>query len=80
MTKNPLIETIGWYGVLALLAAYVLLTFGVLASNNPWYQILNVTGAIGIVTEAFNRKNYQPAVLNTIWALVGIIALIKLII
>jgi hypothetical protein len=78
--RTAIIEGFGWYGVLALLAAYALLTFGIIGSNNIWYQALNVTGAIAIVADALNQRNYQPAVLNIIWAVVGLIALIRIII
>lgn len=80
MKKNKIIELVGWYGVVAILAAYMLLSFGFIASNSLIYQILNGTGALGIVLDALKDKNYQPAVLNTIWALVAIFALFKILI
>ena len=72
------INYVGWYGVLAILTAYALLSFKVIGPQNSVYQLLNLTGALGIITEAWSRKDMQPAALNSIWALVALIALIRL--
>jgi hypothetical protein len=69
----------GWYGVIAILLAYILVSFSVLKSNSFGYQILNLTGALGIILEAVSKKDAQPAVLNTVWALIALIAIISLI-
>ena len=73
----PFSEVFGWYGVIAILAAYALLSLGMLHGNDLAYQILNLTGAIGVCYDAYKQKNWQPAVLNFIWALIAIIALVK---
>lgn len=80
MKKNIVVEIIGWYGVLAILGAYALLSFGFLNSNSLIYQILNGTGALGIAYDAFKDKNYQPAVLNVIWLIIAVIAIINILI
>lgn len=71
-------ETAGWYGVVAVLAAYVLLNFGMLRAEDPWYLFLNATGAIGIAVDAYQQKNWQPLVLNLVWFAVAVIALFRL--
>jgi len=75
LNKNVCIEIYGWYGALGLLVAYFLSSFGILSPQNVWYQALNITAALGIVTISFHKKAYQPGVLNAIWAIIGIIAL-----
>lgn len=80
MKKNIVVEIIGWYGVLAILGAYALLSFGVFSPNNIFYQILNGTGALGIVLVSFRKKTYQPAVLNVIWLIIAVIAIINILI
>jgi uncharacterized membrane protein len=77
--KQKVTETIGWYGVLAILVAYTLVTFNVIHAKSYPYQILNLTGALGLVFEAASKKDKQPAVLNVVWALVAVIAIIQLI-
>lgn len=69
---------IGWVGVLCILCAYILLSFGFFGATSLWYQVLNSLGALGIVYSSFCKKNFQPAVLNIIWALVGIVSIIKI--
>lgn len=78
--KNILVEAYGWYGAVGLLAAYALSTFGVLSPEDAWYQIINVTAALGIVTVSLYKKTYQPGILNIIWAIVGLAALVKILI
>ncbi len=77
--KNKLISLFGWYGVLAIVLAYTLSNFNLIETTNINYQILNITGALGIVTDSLNDKDYQPVVLNIIWMLVGLVGLFNII-
>ncbi len=70
---------LGWYGVLAILSAYFLISFEVLKADSPLYQLLNLTGAIGIIIETLSKKDLQPAILNIVWALIAAVTLIRLI-
>ncbi len=76
--KQKVIEALGWYGTVAIVGAYALTSFGLLDSSNIWYQILNLTGAIGIVIVSFSKKAYQPGVLNIIWTVIALIAIFKI--
>ncbi len=72
-----MVEIFGWYGALGLLVAYVLSSFGVFGPENLWYQLINLTAALGIVTVSFYRRNYQPGVLNVFWAIIAAIAIFR---
>jgi hypothetical protein len=74
------IEMFGWYGAVGLLAAFALSSFSILDSSNIWYQAINITAALGIVAVSFYKKTYQPGVLNLIWAIIGLVALINILI
>lgn len=76
--NGKLSEIIGWYGTVAIVGSYGLSSFGLLSSQSLVYQILNVTGAVGIVVISLRKKTYQPAVLNIVWTVIGLIALIKI--
>lgn len=76
--RNIITETFGWYGVVAIVGAYALLSFGIITSDSLLYQGLNLTGAIGIVVDALDDKNTQPAVLNIIWATIALIAIVNI--
>lgn len=78
MQQKILDETIGWYGTCAIVLAYALVSFNVLSPSTFLYQILNGTGALGIVYISFKKKAYQPGVLNIIWAIIATIAIIRL--
>ncbi len=78
--KNKAIPVAGWYGVLAILLAYGLVTFNVVAAKSYVYQLLNLTGAVGLVAEAASKRDVQPAALNIVWAIVAAIAVIQLIV
>lgn len=67
LKPNWFTEGYGWVGVVFILAAYALLTFGVLDSDNWIYHALNAVGSVGIVIDALAQKNWQPAVLNVVW-------------
>jgi predicted membrane metal-binding protein len=76
--KHRVENYFGWYGVLAILLAYLLLSFNVIASKSLSYQLLNLTGALGIIAEATSKKDTQPAVLNIVWAIIAIFAIIRI--
>lgn len=78
--KNKLFEIYGWYGTFVIVLAYVLVSFSIIDATNVWYQVLNGTGALGIVAVSFHHKNYQPGVLNIIWSIIAIIAIVKILI
>lgn len=64
---NIFVEYLGWYGALAMIAAYGLYAFGILAGDSIWYHLLNLTGALGIITVSVYKKVWQPAVLSVMW-------------
>ncbi len=75
---NKLIEIFGWYGTCAIVLAYALVSFSVINADSLVYQLLNLTGALGIVAVSFHKKNYQPGVLNIIWFVVALIAIVSI--
>ena len=54
MNKDKLIELFGWYGTITIILAYALISFSLLAPTSLWYQLLNGTGALGIVAVSFH--------------------------
>ena len=70
-------ECIGWYGVIAILIAYIGNMLGWMDVHNTIYLILNITGSLGILIDAAQQKNWQPVVLNAIWMVIALIGLMK---
>lgn len=71
-------EIIGWYGAIAIVIAYAGVSYELLSPTALLFQLLNATGAIGIVYISFKKKTYQPGVLNIIWAVIATVAIIRL--
>jgi len=77
--KIKLIEFLGWYGVVATIVAYILVSFLILSPTSLLYQALNFTGAIGVTIETYYRKDYQPFWLNLIWAFIALMAILNIV-
>jgi len=78
--KTILAEAVGWYGAVAIVAAYALVSFGVMTADSVGYQLLNFTGAIGVIVISLVKGAKQPAVLNIFWAIIALIAIVQLLI
>lgn len=74
---NKLIELFGWYGTVAIVTAYALVSFSVLQPTDIAYQLLNGTGALGIVLVSFRKRAYQPGMLNIVWTTIAAVAITK---
>lgn len=76
--KNLLIEAIGWIGAALLLAAFALTSYGVLAGVSLEYQLINLAGSVILAVYTYFKKAYPNTVLNIIWVLISIIAIINI--
>jgi len=74
---HTLIEAIGWYGVVAIVLAYLLLSLGQVEPSGSLYLWLNLTGAAAIIVHSLLKKDYQPLVLNLVWLVIALIALTR---
>lgn len=79
MKNSKLIEIFGWYGAGAIITAYALLSYEILSPHSIAYQLLNLSGAIGVLVDSWKQRNYQPVVINIFWAVIAIIALLRLV-
>ena len=78
MTIELLIDVVGWLGAGMILGAYALLTAGKIAARSVAYQGLNVVGALGFIANGWWHGAMPSAVLNVIWAGIGMVALWKM--
>ncbi len=72
-------EAIGWTGVISLMGAYMLSSFGFLSVQSYPYQLLNIFGALFIIYISYKKQVYQSVILNLMWFIIGIIAFIQII-
>ena len=70
-------DILGWVGVLFILTAFTLITFGYINASDIVYGILNLIGALGIIVSSYAKKDFQPIILNVVWLLVAAIGIIK---
>jgi hypothetical protein len=77
-TRSMIVNAVGWFGVIAILLAYTLLNVSVIEVHDHAYQLLNLAGALGILCSSLYDKDYQPAVLNLIWAIIAVGGLFRL--
>lgn len=76
--RSKAIGALGWYGVTAILLAYVLVSFNIIPAQSWQYQLLNFTGASGVLVISYMKQARQPALLNLVWAVIALAALIGL--
>lgn len=79
LKPSKLTEFCGWYGVFALILAYALASFGIIVASGIVYQLLNLSGAIGLMIVAMSKRVAQSVFINIIWIIIGIIVITKLI-
>lgn len=71
-------EIAGWYGAIAILAGYALVTFDIVKGDSLVFQLLNLTGALGVLIIALYKKVGQSVILNVFWAAIAAIAIINI--
>lgn len=71
-------EVCGWYGMIALISAYFLVSFGLVDGKGLVFQLINLTGGIGLLIVAASKGVIQSVILNIFWALIGAIAIVRL--
>lgn len=78
LKSSKLTEALGWYGMLALIVAYGLVSYGLITADGVYFQLLNLTGSAGLMIVAVTKKVIQSVILNIFWITIGLVALAKL--
>ena len=76
--KQIAVEVLGWYGLVAVVIAYGTVSLSLISPNSYLYQLLNLSGSLGLGLIAFVRKAYQNGALNIVWATIAVVALLRL--
>jgi hypothetical protein len=77
--KRKIAEIFGWYGAVAIVSAYALVSFDVISPDGWLFQVLNLTGALGIIVISSLKKVRQSIVLNAFWAAIAVLALVRMV-
>lgn len=70
-------DLMGWIGMVLVLLAYILLSTGKI-KNGMKYQLLNLFAGIFMAIGLFPKNAWFSFTLQVVWALVAIIAILKL--
>lgn len=71
-------EIAGWYGAVAIMAAYMIASFGWASAEGWAYQLLNISGAAGLLVIGWVKGVRQNVMLNLFWILIGLVAVVNL--
>ncbi|HUP67198.1 MAG TPA: hypothetical protein VM145_03175 [Sphingomicrobium sp.] len=77
-TVEIAVEAAGWIGAALILGAYLLVTAGKVTGQSALFQWMNVAGALGFIVNGWWHRALPSAVLNIIWAAIGLVALWKI--
>jgi hypothetical protein len=77
MMDDFLIDAVGWVGVAALLAAYVLVSTKRMEGDSMEYQLLNLAGAALLIANSFYYGAYPSVGVNVIWIGIAVFALVR---
>jgi len=77
MSKTILINIFGWSGVVALLAAYVLVSMRKLEGDSIPYQALNLGGSALLIVNSFYFGALPSVGVNAVWICIAVFALVR---
>lgn len=72
-----IVEIIGWIGSVLIVGAYFFNINGKLKSTSVVYIISNLVGGIFFTINTFVHKAYPSMVVNIVWIIIAIAALMK---
>lgn len=75
--EKIIIEVIGWVGSVAVVAAYLLVSYQKLEADSYFYQILNLVGSICLIINTFYNHAFPSMTVNIIWSFIAIAVLVK---
>lgn len=73
-------EILGWYGALAIVGSYILVTTGTLAAKGIVFQACNLTGGIAVAIISWYKRAHQPVFINLFRASTAAIAIMLILI
>lgn len=65
------LELCGWIGAILVLVAYHMVSTGKSKAHSKYFQLLNIAGAIFLVTYTYNLRAYASMAVNVIWVGIG---------
>jgi len=73
-----IIDTIGWFGMIVLIAAYLLVSNKKVDSQSKVYQGMNVVASFCLIINTGYYGAYPATALNVVWVLMGLFFLFRI--
>jgi len=68
-------EAVGWYGTFAILLAYILVSFGFVSGKSLVYQLIVLSGCVGLIIISIVKNVKQTVLINLIMGGVSLLAI-----
>ena len=75
--KQIVLEILAWLGIGSILAAFAVVSFGLIAPDGFIYPALNGFGAILLIITSWHKQFIQLVVLNVVWLLIAALAITR---
>lgn len=79
LPKSRIAETIGWFGAIAILIDYALLSLNILDGNSLAYHFLFLVGSAGLAIVTYRHRAFQSVMVNVIFILLAVIAISRIV-
>lgn len=74
-----LMEIIGWVGSLLVIVVYALNSYQKIRSDSFLFYAMNLVGGILLVIYSMHKEAYPNVVINVVWVVVALPAIIRLV-
>ncbi|MCS6522415.1 CBU_0592 family membrane protein [Curtobacterium citreum] len=72
-----IVEFLGWFGAVTVLAGYLLFSLGKIP-NGPLYQVFNLVGGLSVAINVAAHHAIPSTIVNGIWAVVAVVVLVRM--
>ncbi len=72
-----IVEFLGWFGAVTVLAGYLLFSLGKIP-NGPLYQSLNLVGGLSVAINVAAHHAVPSTIVNGVWAVIAVVVLVRM--
>ena len=72
-----IVEIVGWLGAACVIWAYYLISSGKATNKSPFFQWLNLIGAVLLIVNTISLRAYPSAFVNVVWLVIAVVGLVR---
>ena len=76
--KGWSLEVVGAYGMITIIGAYFLNSFGFVLADNIWYQLMNLSGGATFIYYTLAKQAWASLAVNSVWTIIAAVSLWKM--